>query len=174
MSYSFKYDRDNLNDAITQANNAKTYTEPVRTNIKKINSLASSVTISSLNTDALNNIFSELDKVDNIALILTNMEIEALKQSILSGERVTDNILDMLDMYRSRRLTDKQILGISDVVIEKCAGNTAALNKWYDFMLEIGITPTNGFNFVPVYAGKKNDYNTGQDIRVYEIQGFAS
>ena len=174
MSYSFKYDRDNLNDAITQANNAKTYTEPVRTNIKKINSLASSVTVSRLNTAALNNIFSELDKVDNIALILTNMEIEALKQSILSGELVTDNILDMLDMYRSRRLTDKQILDISNIVIEKCAGNTAALNKWYDFMLEIGITPTNGFNFVPVYAGKKNDYNTGQDIRVYEIQGFAS
>ena len=171
MSYSFKYDRDNLNDAITQANNAKTYTEPVRTNIKKINSLASSVTVSRLNTAALNNIFSELDKVDNLASILTNMEIEALKQSILSGELVTE---DMLDMYRSRRLTDKQILDISNIVIEKCAGNTAALNKWYDFMLEIGITPTNGFNFVPVYAGKKTNPNTEQDIRVYEIQGFAS
>ena len=170
MSYSFKYNIDNLNDAITQANNAKTYTEPVRTNIKKINSLACSVTVSRLNTAALNNIFSELDKVDNIALILTNMEIEALKQSILSGELVDD----IRNMYSNENLTDKEILGISDVVIKKCAGNTAALNKWYYFMLEIGITPTNGFNFVPVYAGKKNDYNTGQDIRVYEIQGFAS
>ena len=144
MSYSFKYDRDNLNDAITQANNAKTYTEPVRTNIKKINSLASSVTVPRLNTAALNNIFSELDKVDNIALILTNMEIEALKQSILSGELIDD----IRNMYSNENLTDKEILGISDVVIEKCAGNTAALNKWYYFMLEIGITPTKGFNFV--------------------------
>lgn len=175
MNYSFKYDRDNLNDAIMQANNAKAYTEPVRINIKEINSLASSVTISGLNTDALNNISLELNKIDNLASILDSMKIKALKQSILSGAPVTDIvILDMLDMYRSRRLTDKQILEISDVVVEKCADNTNVLNTWYSFMLEIGITPTNGFNFAPVYAGKKKDYNTGQDIRVYEIQGFAS
>ena len=175
MNYSFKYDRDNLNDAIMQANNAKAYTEPVRINIKEINSLASSVTISSLNTDALNNISLELNKIDNLASILDSMKIKALKQSILSGAPVTDiAILDMLDMYRSRRLTDKQILEISDVVVEKCADNTNVLNTWYSFMLEIGITPTNGFNFVPVYAGKKTNPNTEQDIRVYEIQGFAS
>lgn len=110
MSYSFKYDRGSVNDAIDYANSASSYTSEIRSKIASINELSNSVEINKLNFLNAKNIEEQLDKVDNLPSILVGLNEIALKNLMLE-----DNFSNtVLDWYNNKLITDVELIEISN------------------------------------------------------------